>query len=828
MLTVGTEMRKVVEIRAEGSGNVAVWTVASVVNLALQAMVVGAGYYVGAQIGLVFRFPSTLLSAMWPPTAILLAALLLTPRRRWWIYLPTVFAAHASISLHFDYPFGRIFWQFANTFLIAAFAAFILQRFQKGPFKFDRLAHVCIYLLVVLLAPAIGSFTSIFFIRSYFSGDFADLPRFDDNHWLIWRRMFQSNVLAFVTITPTIVIFINSGISWLRSAKLFRLIEAALLITSLLFVSLIVFNVQNSGPLNPLALVYLPLPLLLWAAVRFGPGGASLSLLIVSFISIWNGVNGRGLFGLESAAENTLSMQLFLMSFSVPLLFLSAVIKELLLASEKLRDSREQMSRQFAQLNTIYHAVPIGLAFVDTDLRFVSVNNQLAEVNGIPAAEHTGKTLWEILPNLALKIEPLYRRVIRWGKPLVDLEFKTADPAKPEAERHWIAGYYPVKDDSQTLIGVNTVIYEVTERKRAEAEIRRRQKEYEELVETMEAIAWRADARTFKFTYVSREAEKCLGYPIEQWTIDPNFWENHLHPDDRDWVPAFCRRETQEKRDHEFEYRMIAADGRIVWLRDNVRVIVEGDEPKQLIGVMTDVTRRKQIESEQKHMEQDLRDSHARIEDLAGRLIVAQEEERKNIARELHDDLNQQVAALAIGLGKLEQQMPNSDDGMSKTLKKLEHRTQQLSERIRQISHQLHSSTLEHVGLPEALKLFCSEFTDQKEISVTLDIRDDMKFIPSDAALCLYRVAQESLRNVAKHSGAKNAEVRLARNHQSLELRIADHGAGFNTKQRNLRGLGLISIEERVKLLHGKFEVKSQPGCGTELRVNIPLGNCHE
>jgi len=821
-------VRKVVETRAEGTGKVAAQASTLAIPLVLQSLAVGVGYYIGAQIGLVFRYPSSLLSAMWPPTAILLAALLLLPKRRWWITIPSVFAAHTFASLPFNYPPGRIFWQFANNFLIASLAALILQRFKTVPFSYDRLAHVCIYLLVVLIAPAIGTFSSIFFIRSYFSGNFAGLPTFDDNHWLIWRRMFQSNVLAFVTITPTIFIFIRSGMSWLRSAKLFRLVEATLLIMILLAVSLIVFNVQNAGPLNPLALVYLPLPLLLWAAVRFGPGGASLSLLIVSFISIWNGVKGHGLFGHQSASENTLSLQLFLMSFSVPLLLLSAVIKELVRASEKLRNSREQISRQYAQLNTIYHAVPIGLAFVDTDLRFVSVNNQLAEVNGIPAADHTGKTLWEVLPNLANKVEPIYRRVIRWGKPLVDLEFKTDDPAKPEAERHWIAGYYPVKDDSQTLIGVNTVVYEVTERKRAEAEIRRRQREYEELVNTMEAIAWRADVRTYQFTFVSREAEKCLGYPVGQWISELNFWENHMHPDDRNWVPAYCKQATQEKRDHEFEYRMIAADGRIVWLRDNVRVIIEGGEPRQLIGVMTDITVRKQIESEQKDLEQDLRESHARIEDLAGRLLVAQEEERKNIARELHDDLNQQVAALAMGLGKLEQQIPNSNDGVSKTLKKLEFRTHQLSERIRQMSHQLHSSTLEHVGLPEALKLFCSEFTDRQEISVTLDIRDDMKSIPSDAALCLYRVAQESLRNVAKHSGAKNAEVMLARNHESLELRIADKGAGFNPKQRNLRGLGLISIEERVKLLHGKFEVKSQPGCGTELRVNIPLGNYHE
>jgi two-component system, NarL family, sensor kinase len=225
-----------------------------------------------------------------------------------------------------------------------------------------------------------------------------------------------------------------------------------------------------------------------------------------------------------------------------------------------------------------------------------------------------------------------------------------------------------------------------------------------------------------------------------------------------------------------------------------------------------------------KQAEEDLVESHARIEDLAGRLIVAHEDERKNIARELHDDINQHVAALAISLSRLERQLPHADDPIRAQITKLEWRMKQLSERIRQLSHQLHSATLEHVGLPEALKLHCSDFSDREGISVTLNIPDGIEAIPADAALCIYRVAQESLRNIAKHSGAKTAEVMLNSTNDALELRVADHGMGFDLENVRLRrGLGLVSIEERVKLLHGSFEVTSQLGSGTELRVHLPL-----
>ncbi len=131
-----------------------------------------------------------------------------------------------------------------------------------------------------------------------------------------------------------------------------------------------------------------------------------------------------------------------------------------------------------------------------------------------------------------------------------------------------------------------------------EAALREAEFHYRQLVETVQAIVWRADARTFQFSFVSKEAESLLGYPVERWTAEPTFWTDHIHPDDREWAVSFCAKATQEKKPHEFEYRMIAADGRVIWLRDIVRVVVENDRAKELIGVMVDITERKRAEGE--------------------------------------------------------------------------------------------------------------------------------------------------------------------------------------------------------------------------------------
>src|SRR6202158_705069 len=130
-----------------------------------------------------------------------------------------------------------------------------------------------------------------------------------------------------------------------------------------------------------------------------------------------------------------------------------------------------------------------------------------------------------------------------------------------------------------------------------EERVRERTVRFRDLVNSVEGIVWEADATTFQFSFVSDQAERILGYPVERWLSEPTFWKDHLYPDDRDWAVRFCAQATGENRDHDFEYRMIAADGRVVWLRDLVTVVVEGGRATQLRGVMVDITDRKHAEA---------------------------------------------------------------------------------------------------------------------------------------------------------------------------------------------------------------------------------------
>ena len=214
------------------------------------------------------------------------------------------------------------------------------------------------------------------------------------------------------------------------------------------------------------------------------------------------------------------------------------------------------------------------------------------------------------------------------------------------------------------------------------------------------------------------------------------------------------------------------------------------------------------------------------VESLAGRLITAQEAERSRIAGELHDDVNQQLAGLSIALSNVKRQLQNGADGtVQEEISRLQQRTIDLADVIRNLSHELHPGVLQHAGLVAALEGHCAEVGRQYPIEVTFSAVDGLNGIPQDVALCLYRVAQEALRNIAVHAAAHKAQVTLSSSEKGLELVIADDGQGFNLAEaRGFGGLGLISLDERVRLIGGSLTINTEPQHGTEVRVQVPLG----
>ena len=209
---------------------------------------------------------------------------------------------------------------------------------------------------------------------------------------------------------------------------------------------------------------------------------------------------------------------------------------------------------------------------------------------------------------------------------------------------------------------------------------------------------------------------------------------------------------------------------------------------------------------------------------LAGRLITAQEAERTRIARDLHDDINQQLASLSIALSGVKRRLQNGDgEGVPEEVARLQQRIIDVNNVTRQLSHELHPGVLQHAGLVAALRSHCAQFAAQHGIEVTFSAAG-INGVPDDTALCLYRITQEALRNIATHAGARTAQVALSPSAANLELIIHDDGQGFDLAEARRRGgIGLVSLEERVRLIGGSLQIESQPQRGTELRVLVPL-----
>jgi PAS domain S-box-containing protein len=382
---------------------------------------------------------------------------------------------------------------------------------------------------------------------------------------------------------------------------------------------------------------------------------------------------------------------------------------------------------------------------------------------------------------------------------------------RPDGTVRWVAArgkfYYSPDGEPERMLGTSV---DITELKLTEEGLRESEERLRLAAQAGKMYAFEWDAAT-DVIIRSEEAAQIPGMIGEPISLTKQQLFASVHPEDRAIFNTSIAGCTPKSPNHQTNFRLLRPDGSVLWLeRTGHAIFDEEGRMVRMIGMVADITERKLAQEA--------------LSRVGGRLIEAQEEERTRIARELHDDIVQQLALLANNLALMEQDPPGSTAEIRKRTHEHLKRLREIAADVQALSHRLHSSKLEYLGIVAAAKSFCQELAEQHKVKIDFTHADIPPKVPEEISLCLFRVLQEALQNAVKHSGARHFEAELSGASGGIHLTVRDTGLGFESEGvMNNRGLGLISMQERVNLVKGTFSIDSRPGRGTTIQVRLPL-----
>jgi len=359
-----------------------------------------------------------------------------------------------------------------------------------------------------------------------------------------------------------------------------------------------------------------------------------------------------------------------------------------------------------------------------------------------------------------------------------------------------------------TAVGIVVGFHDDTQRREAERAIRNSEERFRLIASTAPVMIWMSGIYQH-LTYVNEAWMKLTGLPGEAALGNP--WPEIIHPDDFARASATFMNACERRQPFQMEYRLRRHDGEFRWIflqgvpRYNAEQRFEG-----YIGSGIDVTDRKEAEQ--------------LLSTLSQRLIEAQEQERARVARELHDDISQRLALLLLDLEDVRQRVTASGAGITEELRGAIETGSALAADVQSLSHRLHASKL-MMGLEAAARSFCREVSERGHVEVHFQTAGEIAHLPEEVSLCLYRVLQEALQNAVKHSGSPLVEVSLQGTTSNIALSVRDSGIGFQLDEvlKGRRGLGLVSMKERLKLVLGDLTIDSRPQHGTTVRACVQL-----
>jgi PAS domain S-box-containing protein len=568
-------------------------------------------------------------------------------------------------------------------------------------------------------------------------------------------------------------------------------------------------------------------------------------------------------------------------------------ITERVKVEKELEESQHLLRKQFAELDHLYSTAPVGLCFMDTDLRFLRVNQRLAAINGKPPSEHIGRSLRDIIPGLSSKLEPIYRRVIEPGEPILNVEIYGVTPGDPEAPHHWLMSYHPLKSDEGNVQGVSTVVQDITELKEAEAELKWElavnaalSALYKPLISPDSSIK---DMASTILDLAKRMTDSEHGYVS---SIDPSTGDNIGHTLS-EMMGDQCKVSSEDEkiafpRGEDGAYHGLwgyCLNSLEPFFSNSTRThpastgVPEGHIPLQrflsvpvtlageLVGQIALANKKENYTSldleairrlaefyalaiQRARAEEALQQAHAELEMrvekrtaelveayeklkqsekelrlLSAQLLTVEEQERARIARELHDGIGQSLTSIKFrvedALGQIRKDL--IDSGVS-TMNNLIPLIQNTVEEVRRITMDLRPSTLDDLGILATIAWFCRELQDTyATVEVKREITVKETEVPDHLKIVIYRVLQEALNNVVKHSGADRVTISLDKKNNTMQLVIEDNGCGFDLDETlsvdsSERGFGLASMRERIDLSGGHLSIEAGRGKGTAVK----------
>ena len=545
-------------------------------------------------------------------------------------------------------------------------------------------------------------------------------------------------------------------------------------------------------------------------------------------------------------------------------------------AKEALLEHGRKMNDKYSEMESIYSNSPLGMCFMDTDLRYLRCNKTLAEINGIPAADHIGRTLREVVPEIAETMESVYRKVIETGKPVIGVEANMTAGTDSHKVRYFSACYYPVRSEDGVIQGINSIIQEITERKDAEALLReahqqletrvlQRTKELNEanlelqlehnallesehrlrrLVESTNAIPWEADAKTWQFIYIGPQAVKLFGFSVEQW-CEKDFWIDHIHPDDRDYAINYCLESSQHYNEFEFDYRMITVNGSVVWLHDIVNVERKNGELDKLRGFMIDITERKNAEENLHKAENEASIHRERLAHLIRVQTLGE------MASGIAHEINQPLAAIEIYTQASQKhlQIGKASHGkLEELLGKISDQAKRAGSIVSGLRAMMQRRTVNSTAID--INTLLEEVTKIAEIDCrNLDCRLILKLNPSlpsvigdeiqiqQVVLNLIRNAIDALSDFTDELEKEIIIETKINDNKEVEISVSDNGSGiseldagnifeaFYTTKNSGLGMGLSICRNIINAHGGAIAYSQGEAGGTTFYFTLPIEN---